>query len=374
MTLKNFSWMRWILPILLCCAGCGRPATIEAPLVDSRHRPMILTESRALRLPNTPPGTRFVRGWRFAENSDGLNFRPYGSTASLEIVQIAGRERNLVLEFAEGLGGAGGVVSARSSDLNLGSFELPKNVVIPLPADLGPGRVPIELEFSRTVDIVGVSLSKAAPRGQIEFDGTDVIQSGWSAIDFLRWVNDDARLVGELELPPVISPDQKFTVVIDRGDGEAREAFEIGSLVSKGAGEVERVDIPLAAPGLVRIRLMAEGRGPAGRWRDLRWSPGEDRRRLKLTRSQTRRSSWCSMSSMRCEPTTSAISARRLGRAHASICSPLEALPSRTTFRWRPTPDRLPDRFSRAMDSSRDASFPRRGPKLWLKCTRRLGL
>ena len=113
MTLKNFSWMRWILPILFCCAGCGRPATIEAPLVDSRHRPMTLTERRALRLPNTPPGTRFARGWRFAENSDGLNIRPYGSTASLEFVQIAGRERNLVLDLAEGSGGAGGGSSPR---------------------------------------------------------------------------------------------------------------------------------------------------------------------------------------------------------------------------------------------------------------------
>ena len=251
-------------------AGCGSQETVEVPLVDSSHRPIILTERRALGLPNAPPGTRFVRGWRFEENSNGLSIRPDGSTAWLEIAQLEARERNLLLELAEGSDSAGGFVRAWSSDRDLGSFELTDAVVIPLPADLGPGRVPIELEFSTTADIVGATLSAAAPRGRIDVDGTDVIQSGWSAVDFIRWVDEGTRLLGELELPPEMSASQKFTVVIDRGDGEAITAFEIGSLMSKGAAEAERFDFQLDAPGLVRIRLMAEGRGPAGRWRDLR--------------------------------------------------------------------------------------------------------
>ena len=237
--------------------GCGRLETVEMPLVDAGHRPMILTERRALALPNAPPGTRLVRGWRFAEGSNGLTIRPAGSTASLEIVQIAARERNLVLELAEVSGGAGGVVSARSSGLDLGNFELTKNVVIPLPADLGFGRIPIELEFSKPADIVGVSLSAAAPGGRVEFDGTDIIQSGWSGVDFIRWAGDGARLMGELEPPSEMSPNQKFAIFIERGDGEVMTELEIGRARSTGAAEVEKIDYPLATPGLVRIRLIA---------------------------------------------------------------------------------------------------------------------
>ena len=269
MTLKNGFWTWWVLASLLWCAACGRLETVEEPLVDSSHRPIILIERRALALPSAPPGTRFVRGWRFAGNSGGLSIRPEGPTAWLEIVQLEARERNLVLELA-GTSGVGSIVRARSLDRNLGSFEVVDNVEIPLPADLGPGRFPIELEFSETVELAGATLSSATPRGKVEVEGRDVIQSGWSAVDFIRWVEDGARLMSELELPSEMSPDQKFSVTIDHGDGDVVIALESGSLIPNGAAGVEPVDIPLTGAGLVRIRLMAEGRGPSARWRNLR--------------------------------------------------------------------------------------------------------
>ena len=270
MTLKDSLRMRWTLSFLICCAACVRLETVQAPLVDAGHRPMIMTEQRALRLPNAPPGSRFVRGWRFANDDDGLDIRPAGSMASLEIVQLEARERNLVLRLAKGSGSAGKFVRVRSSGRDLGSFEMVGEVAIPLPADLGRGRVPIELEFSESARLVGASLSAAARRGRVDIDGTDVIQSGWSAVDFIRWVEDGTRLLGKLELPPEMSPNQKFSVTIDHGDGDATIGLESGSLISNGAAGVESVDIPLTGAGLVRIRLIAEGRGPAGRWRDLR--------------------------------------------------------------------------------------------------------
>ncbi len=190
--------------------------------------------------------------------------------ASLEIVQLEARERNLVLRLAKGSGSAGKFVRVRSSGRDLGSFEMVGEVAIPLPADLGRGRVPIELEFSESARLVGASLSAAARRGRVDIDGTDVIQSGWSAVDFIRWVEDGTRLLGKLELPPEMSPNQKFSVTIDHGDGDVTIGLESGSLISNGAAGVESVDIPLTGAGLVRIRLIAEGRGPAGRWRDLR--------------------------------------------------------------------------------------------------------
>jgi arylsulfatase A-like enzyme len=278
----------WLISGVIAALGlmtaCGRLETAEVPLVHAGHRPIILTERRALGLPNSPPGTRFIRGWQFEESSSGLTIRPYGSASWLEIVQLEARERHLVLELARGSGGAGAFVRARSSDRDLGNFELLDGVAIPLPADLGSGRVPIELEFSKPVDIVRASLSAAAPRGRVDIDGADVIHSGWSAVDFIRWVEDGTRLLGELELPSEMSPSQKFSVTIDRGDGEAKTAFETGSLIPRGAAEVEPVDILLTGAGLVRIRLIAEGRGPAGRWLDLKLvtrsgqaAPGIDR-------------------------------------------------------------------------------------------------
>jgi arylsulfatase len=251
--------------------GCGRVAMVEAPLVDSRHRPIILTERRAMALPNAGPGTRFVRGWRFEEKGDGLIIRPAGSTAWLEIVQLADRDRDLVLELADDAGETGRSVHVRTPDRDLGSFDLLRRVEVPLPADLGPGRAPIELGFSGSAELVRVTVSPVVPRGQVEVEGTDVLQSGWSAVDFVRWVDGGARLVGELVPPSEMSPHQRFSVAIGRGDNRAVTVFDAGNQSLKRPGDVWKFDLPmLDAAGLVRIRLTAEGRGDAGRWRDLR--------------------------------------------------------------------------------------------------------
>ena len=185
-------------------------------------------------------------------------------------MQLEARERTLVLELARDSGGDEGSVRARSPGRDLGSFNLKTEVVIPLPADLGPGRVPIELEFSNAAEIVAASLSAAAPRGRVDFDGTDVIQSGWSAVDFVRWVDGGARLVGALELPTEMSPNQNFSVTVDRGDGQVETVFATSDSFPILTEDVRYFDLPLPEiSGLVRIRLMAEGRGAVGTWRNL---------------------------------------------------------------------------------------------------------
>jgi arylsulfatase A-like enzyme len=244
--------------------------TFEAPLVDAMHRPIVLTEQRPLGLPASKPGTRFVRGWRFEEKEDGLSITPAGSKAMLEIVQLAPHERTLVMNVARGGVGTGGVVRVRSRERDLGSFDLDRSIEIPIPADLGPGRVPIELEFSNAVDLAGVALNRAAPRGQIDFEGVDVTQSGWSAVEFIRWVDGGERLVGEFVQPPEMPPNQSFSIAIDTGDGPAITMFESDAASTREAGQIQPVDFPLDVSGLVRIRLTAKGRGPIGRWQSLR--------------------------------------------------------------------------------------------------------
>jgi arylsulfatase A-like enzyme len=262
--------MLGVMTSLGLTVGCTRVETVEVPLVDSRHRPIVLTEQRTLARPGSKPGTRFVRGWRFEERSDGLSIRPAGSKASLEVVQLAPHQRNLVLNLAEVEGRAGGVVRARTPERDLGSFDLVHPIEIPLSADLGLGRVPIELEFSTGVELSRVAMSRAAPRGRVEFEGVDVNQSGWSAVDVIRWFDGDERLVGEFMQPAEMSPNQRFSIAVDSGDGRPVTVFETDASSTPGTGQIRSIDVPLDVSGPVRIRLTAEGRGRAGRWQDLR--------------------------------------------------------------------------------------------------------
>ena len=233
MTLRDSIRTGKFLPFLLFCAACGRLETVEVPLVDSDHRPIILTEGRALALPDAPPGTRFVRGWRFAKTSGGLSIRPAGSTAMLEIVLLDPRERDLVLELADGWADSRASIRVRAAGRELGSFEVAEErVVIPLPVDLGLGRVSVELEFSDAVELSGAILSVAAPRGRVKVEGTDVVQSGWSSVDFVRWVDRDSHLVGELVPPPEMSTRQRFSIAVDHGDGHVVTVFETDALPS----------------------------------------------------------------------------------------------------------------------------------------------
>lgn len=51
--------------LLVALMGCGQP-TAEGPiepLLDDRHLPDVLVESRAIELPPALGGNRFLRGW-----------------------------------------------------------------------------------------------------------------------------------------------------------------------------------------------------------------------------------------------------------------------------------------------------------------------
>lgn len=257
--------------VLGLAAGCAGPPMVEAPLFDVRHRPIVLTERRALALPNAPPGTRFVRGWRFEESNEGFRAYQAGTEASIEIVQLAARERELLLEVAEGSGGVDAEVRVVGPAGELGRFALSGLVAVPLPADLGFGRVPLELEFSTGVELMRATLSVAAPPGALEIEGNDAFQSGWSAVDVVRWVEGGARLVGELDVPPKGSRLRRFTIAVDHGEGRAVDVFDSTTTPTTGGRHHWPFEVPLRdRPGLVRVRLTAEGGDSAGYWRGLR--------------------------------------------------------------------------------------------------------
>jgi arylsulfatase A-like enzyme len=216
------------------------------------------------------PGNRFVRGWLFDEKDGDLRIRPSGDQSVLEIVQLADRERSLILDIADDVVENRGFVNVTSQGLEVGNFGLAGRIEIPLPSELGQGRIPITLEFSDRAELIGASLSAAARRGQVDFEGTDVIQSGWSAVDLPRWIGTDSRLVGQMVLPPDLATGQEFSIVVDFQDGRSPTVFVVDPSNAHENEAVVPIDLSIESVGPVRIRLLAHGRGTAGRWRNLR--------------------------------------------------------------------------------------------------------
>lgn len=257
-------------PVIGLISGCAGVETLEQPLIDSRHRPIVLTERRAIGLPSSMPGNRFVRGWSFDEGGGDLRIRSAGAQSVLEIVQLTRRERSLVLEVADDAVDDRGFVHVNSQGLEIGRFELAGRIEIPLPQSLGRGRIPITLEFSGPTELAGASLSAAARRGRVEFDGTDVLQSGWSAVDLPRWIGTETRLVGQMVLPSDLATGQEFSIVVDSQDDGSSTVFVVDPSTTTQDETVVPVDLRIESSGPVRIRLVAQGRGPAGRWQNLR--------------------------------------------------------------------------------------------------------
>ncbi|MCG6947920.1 MAG: sulfatase, partial [Acidobacteria bacterium] len=113
--------------------------------------------------------------------------------------------------------------------------------------------------------------SGAAPRGEVEIEDEDVTQSGWSAVEFVRWVEAGSRLVGKFESPLETSPRQHFSISVDTGDDANPAVFDLAGGSPVEPGSIRSVDLPLrTTEGLVRIRLTAKGPGSAGRWQNLR--------------------------------------------------------------------------------------------------------
>ena len=274
--------------VLTCLAattlGCVRTEVVELPLIDALQPPIVLREGRNVRLPNTGPGNRFVSGWRFEETSAELTIEPAAAGARLEIVQMHPRPRTLALSTRGDVSGL--VVSAAIGFRQVDVQTSGSNIEILLPADLEQGRHLVDLEFADPsgVEISGGSLSAAERSGRVDFEGDDIVHEGWSAIDFVRWVEPGTRLVGEFVPPPDASPEQRFALLLDRGDGTLETVVEIRPS-SRSPGEpVSLLDPLRETSGLVRIRLVAEGEGGAGRWRGLRLRSREPKKVTAIER------------------------------------------------------------------------------------------
>ncbi len=260
--------------LLLALAACrSEPpgAGHELPLLDGAHAPDVLTESRRLELPPATVGNRFVKGWNFRRREGVLWLYPRAG-ARLEAVQLAARPRELVLRTEISDPPPGSRVRVWADRREVGSFALASPLEVPLPADLPLGRFAVDLEFSPEVDVAvdQAGFRRALPAGEVELGEGSIEQSGDSLVDVVRRVPAGTVLAGRFVPPAGAASDQRFTLLVEVPDGSETVFEWRGGLWQRLRGER---DFSVALPptdGLVRVRFLARGTGPAGRWQDLR--------------------------------------------------------------------------------------------------------
>lgn len=258
------------LNVLAACSG--RPAIDGelSPLVDERHVPDVLTESRALAPPPSLVGNRFIRGWRFLPPEEAIRIVPDPAGSRLEIVHLEARPRTLRLTLPHFP--AGGELALRVAGRDSGRWPLAGTREIPLPADLPLGRVPLDLVFPRGTRLAleGSGLREAHRPGGVEIndDGT-LVQAPWSLVDLVREVAAQSVLHGVFVPPEDAGKSQEFGLALERQGGRTpRELFTWKAAEDGGRGR--RFSLPLGSlGGLVRVRLAARGSGPPGRWQEL---------------------------------------------------------------------------------------------------------
>ena len=263
-----------VFPALLALLSCGTEPSgpfVETLLLDENQPPDVLTESGNLEAPPSLTGNRFLQGWRASRSHGGKWLDPQPG-ARVQGVQLLVRPRDLALQTQIVRAQEDAVVSAHLGDRFLGSFPLTSPLEIELPEDLGLGRFTIELDFPEDSEVLvnNARFRQAAPAGKVEIEGEAVVQAGTSMVDFVRRIPAGATLVGDFDPPEDAESDQLFSLLVETSAGRVSAWKWRRGLLSSLRGTRD-FEIPISTEaGWVRIRLLAEGQGPSGRWASLR--------------------------------------------------------------------------------------------------------
>ena len=263
----------FLLAGCLLAAGCGREPRARL-LLDGNHAPDVLTEQRRIAYPPSLGGNRFLNGWWPWLRDDRLVLSPpaRGARMRLEVVHLGGgprRPRRLILDLLEAVPDR--TVRVLAAGRDLGAFPLTDPLEVPLPADLPLGRVPIDFEFDDVSrGVLAAGIQPILPAGTVALRKADVVQSGDSLVDFVRHVAGGETLEGAFDPPRSPLPGQSFELIVEREPDRPDRRF-----VWSGKESPRQIALPVGdAPGLVRVRLLAHGTGPAGRWARLRLAGG----------------------------------------------------------------------------------------------------
>ena len=260
----------WFLCVLIVFLhGCGSRVETIQPLVDSRHAADVLVERHVLSDPLSVDQNRLLRGWRYLRQPGGPPWAPSGAESVIEFVNLKNRPRTLEIRAAVDDPATKTRVRVRWEDRELGEFEVTEGTTIPLPADLPVGRIALTLEFSPSdgIAIERISVAPCVAQGEAQIDSDGIEQSGWSVIEVVRRVQAGARLRFDFHPPLAAESRQRFAVTVDRGRGQPREVFSRRIGESQDTARLETVEADLGdETGLVRIRFIGEGAGPAGQW------------------------------------------------------------------------------------------------------------
>lgn len=275
MTFRSARRLLTVAVLALMTARCGEPETSAGTtfLLDGAHQPDILTESRRIDPPPSTAGNRFLKGWWPIREVPGAGLYPEAANTRLEIVNLGSAGRALVLSITlkERRDEGEVVVEAQAAGQPLGSFRVAGGrLEVPLPDSLPLGRVAVDLAWEGPQVVVEqAGLTPARPAGDVVLEGRNLLQAGDSLVDMVRPSAQDAFLEGNFEPPGDAGPDQRFRLLLEDEAGTQRTGFEWRASRWRPFSRVRSFRIPLE-PGWSRIRLLAEGEGPPGRWRDLR--------------------------------------------------------------------------------------------------------
>ena len=272
-----------LLPALILACGGELSPEDATPLVDELHRPLVLTESALLEMPPAYSGNRFLSGWWPIRRGRSLRQANAGDRVVLEAVFLDGRERRLSTRLKIVEAEPDATFGVRVAGIELPPQPLVPDLEIPLPGGLPLGRLPIELDLrGARVLVAAAGFGHAWQAGEIELASDLIVQGGYSAIDFPRRLGEPATLLGRFEPPPEPQADHRFAVLVETDAGGSETAFEW----RPGSRGRSRFRLPLPA-GFVRIRLLAQGLGAVGRWRDLRIAGGGRRTAADQVRFST---------------------------------------------------------------------------------------
>lgn len=285
----------------IACGPAPAPLSSEGePLFSAEHTPDPLVEQRRLEAPPSRGANRFLTGWWPASSSGGGSptLLALAGGSKLEVVQLEARHRTLRLDFERAPEGLVAVLGHRGTELD--RAPVAELVRLGLPADLPLGRVTLDLHFetlegqplqsgeSDVADPVvrAASVTPVLPTATVDWDEERVVQAGPSRLDLVRRVEGPIRLLGRFEPPSEPEPDQRFHLELEGEDGSVERllSFEGASPGTDfgarllGHGTASSFELSLGErQGFVRLRLVADGEGPAATWRGLRWVSSQPR-------------------------------------------------------------------------------------------------